>query len=87
MITLSEVSTYLISIQVANKSALPPAATNANKLYYCIASEGTPYVGFIWGGNYYPSGWYRSNGVTWEYQTTAFQASLFDVVAGVIKIV
>ncbi len=66
-------------------AALPPAASNANKMYYCIASQGTPYWTALWGGTYYPSGWYRSNGVTWEYQTTAFQASLADVVAGTIQ--
>jgi len=85
MITLSEVSNYLISIQVANFAALPPAATNANKMYYCVASQGTPYWTALWGGTYYPSGWYRSNGVTWEYQTTAYQASLADVIAGTIQ--
>lgn len=85
MISLSEVSNYLQSISVANYSALPAPALVPNKLYYCIASQGTPYIGILWGGNYYPSGWYRSNGVTWGYQNTAFQASLADVVAGVIQ--
>jgi len=85
MITLSEVSNYLISIQVANFAALPPAALNTNKMYYCIASQGTRWLPGTWGGTYYPSGWYRSNGLTWEFQETAFQASLADVVAGTIQ--
>lgn len=70
---------------VANYTALPAPATVANKYYWVSASQGTPYISALFGGSYYPSGTYYSNGVTWEHVDTAFQASQVDVDAGTIQ--
>lgn len=67
---------------VANYSALPLPGTVAGKYYYCIASQGTKYIGVLWGGSYYPNGLYYSNGVSWVYQDMPFQASQPTVDAG-----
>ena len=70
-------------ITVANYSALPPANTVPNKFYWCSATQGTKWIGALWGGNFYNSGLYYSNGTTWEYQETPHQATQGEVNLGV----
>jgi hypothetical protein len=67
---------------VANYSALPSATGVSGKFYWCEASQGTKWLPFSVGGTYYPLGMYYSNGVTWEYTETPYQATLAEVNTG-----
>ena len=67
---------------VANYSALPLATAVSGKFYWCEASQGTKWLPFSMGGTYYPLGMYYSNGVTWEYSETPYQATLAEVNTG-----
>lgn len=67
---------------VANYSALPLATAVSGKFYWCEASQGTRWLPFSVGGTYYPLGMYYSNGVTWEYSETPYQATLAEVNTG-----
>jgi hypothetical protein len=67
---------------VANYSALPSATAVSGKFYWCEASQGTKWLPFSVGGTYYPLGMYYSNGVTWEYSETPYQATLSEVNTG-----
>ena len=67
---------------VANYSALPLATAVSGKFYWCEASQGTKWLPFSVGGTYYPLGMYYSNGVTWEYSETPYQATLAEVNTG-----
>lgn len=69
---------------VANYSALPSPAAVSGKFYWCSASEGTKFIGILWGGTYYPAGQYYSNGVSWEYMDTPSQATQAEVDAGTV---
>ena len=67
---------------VANYSALPPASSATGQFYWCEASQGTKWLPFSVGGTYYPLGMYYSNGTTWEYSETPYQATLSEVNTG-----
>jgi hypothetical protein len=67
---------------VANYSALPAANTVSGKFYWCEASQGTKWLPFSVGGTYYNSGMYYSNGTTWEYSETPYQATQSEVNTG-----
>ena len=67
---------------VANYSALPSAASVSGKFYWCEASQGTKWLPFSVGGTYYPLGMYYSNGVTWEFSETPYQATQSEVNTG-----
>lgn len=67
---------------VLNYSALPAANTVAGKYYYCRQSEGTPYIGVLWGGSYHPNGIYYSDGVNWIETEIPFNATQATVDAG-----
>ena len=68
---------------VANFSALPDPTTVAGKFYWCSEEEGSRWVpGFLGGADYYNAGMYYSNGVTWEYHETPYQASQGTVNTG-----
>lgn len=69
---------------VANFAALPAAGTVTGKFYWASTSQGTKFIGVLWGGTYYPVGLYYSNGVTWEYIDTPAQATQAEVDAGVV---
>lgn len=70
-------------IVVANYSALPdPTTVSNNPFYWCSASQGTKFIGALWGGSYYPAGMYYSNGTSWEYMDTPSQATQSEVNAG-----
>lgn len=67
---------------VANYSALPAAASSPDEFYWCQASEGSKWNPFV--GAYKPEGLYYSNGVSWEYMASAYQATQADVDAGTV---
>jgi hypothetical protein len=58
------------------------ATAVSGKFYWCEASQGTRWLPFSVGGTYYPLGMYYSNGVTWEYSETPYQATLSEVNTG-----
>ncbi|NJL73901.1 MAG: hypothetical protein HC892_01510 [Saprospiraceae bacterium] len=66
-----------------NYSALPLATSFLNKLFYVKNSQGTQWLPGSLGGTYYPSGWYYSDGISYTYQTTAFQATQITVDGGI----
>lgn len=67
---------------VANYSALPAPNTVSGKFYWCENSQGTWWLPGPLGGTYYPNGLYYSNGTTWEYMETPYQATQAEVDAG-----
>ena len=60
---------------VANYAALPDPTTVSNQFYWCSATQGTYWLPGSLGGNYRPSGLYYSNGVSWEYTPTPYNAT------------
>ena len=75
------VSTDAITV-VANYSALPPVATVIGDFFWVENSQGTQWLPGSLGGTYYPKGMYYSNGVTYEYTETPYQASQTEVNSG-----
>jgi len=71
-----------VTIVVANYSALPTPAAGNGKFYWCQSSQGTKWLPGSLGGTYYPAGLYHSNGTTWEFMNTPYQATQIEVDAG-----
>ena len=69
---------------VANYSALPSAALASGQFYWCENSQGTWWTPGPILGTYYPAGLYYSNGTTWEYMDTPYQATQAEVDAGTV---
>jgi len=67
---------------VSNFASLPDATLVSNDFYWCEASQGTKWLPFSVGGTYYPLGMYYSNGVSWEYSESPYQATLSEVNTG-----
>lgn len=67
---------------VANYSALPAVGTVTGEFYWCSASQGTSWLPGSLGGTYYNKGLYYSNGVSWEYIDTPYQATQATVNTG-----
>ena len=67
---------------VSNYAGLPDPTLASNDFYWCEASQGTKWLPFSVGGTYYPLGMYYSNGVTWEYSESPYQATLSEVNTG-----
>lgn len=67
---------------VANYSALPAVGTVTGEFYWCSASQGTSWLPGSLGGTYYSAGLYYSNGVTWEFMETPYQATQAEVDTG-----
>ena len=67
---------------VANYSALPNPTTVSGRTYVALSSQGTQWLPGSLGGTYYPAGYYYSNGTSWFYSTTAYQATQAEVNAG-----
>ena len=67
---------------VSNYSALPLVSTVSGRFYWVSNSQGTKWLPGTLGGTYYPKGQYRSNGTSWEYAETPFQATLAEVNTG-----
>jgi hypothetical protein len=71
--------------EVSTYNDLPIASTAAEKIYIVTTSQGTKWLPWDWGGTYYPSGLYYSNGITWEHlNNVPYQANQSDVNAGII---
>lgn len=69
-------------IVVANYSALPTPGTVTGQFYWCSNSQGTSWLPGSLGGTYYNKGLYYSNGVSWEYLDTPYQATQAEVNTG-----
>lgn len=82
-VTITSSSGYAIVV-VANYSALPAANTVPSQFYWCSASQGTAWLPGSLGGTYYNSGLYYSNGVSWEFMNTAYQATQAEVDIGTV---
>jgi hypothetical protein len=67
---------------VANYAALPPANTVTGQFYWCSASQGTRWLPGSLGGTYYPNGLYYSNGTSWEFVVSPYQATQAEVDTG-----
>lgn len=67
---------------VANYSALPSASINSGKFYWASNSQGTKWLPGSVGGTYYPNGLYYSNGTSWEYFESPYQATQSEVNTG-----
>lgn len=70
-------------VVVANYAALPDPTTVSGKFYFAEDSQGTKWLPGGLGGTYYNAGTYYSNGITWKYMDTPYNASLATVNAGV----
>ena len=69
-------------VEVANYSALPAANTVTGQLYAVIASQGTAWLPGSLGGTYYPKGLYYSDGSSWVFTETPYNATQATVDAG-----
>ena len=69
---------------VANYSALPDPTTVTGEFYWAEASQGTSWLPGSLGGTYYNAGMYYSNGVSWSYLETPYQATQLEVNAGTV---
>jgi hypothetical protein len=67
---------------VANYSALPAAAAAIGLFYWASSSQGTKWLPGSVGGTYYPNGLYYSNGTSWEYFESPYQATQSEVNTG-----
>ena len=67
---------------VANYSTLPSASSHSNEFYWVNNAQGTKWLPGSLGGNYYPNGMYYSNGTSWEYLITPYNATLSEVDTG-----
>jgi hypothetical protein len=67
---------------VSSYSTLPSATSNSGKFYWVSNSQGTKWLPATLGGTYYPNGMYYSNGTSWEYVITPYQATLSEVDTG-----
>lgn len=70
-------------VVVANYSALPDPTTVSGQFYFAENSQGTKWLPGSLGGTYYNAGIYYSNGISWKYTDTPYNASLSTVNAGV----
>jgi hypothetical protein len=64
---------------VANYSSLPSATSHSTEFYWVSNPQGTKWLPGSLGGNYYSNGMYYSNGTSWEYVITPYQATLNEV--------
>lgn len=69
-------------IEVANYTALPAAGTAPGQTYIVLASQGTPYIGGLWGGTYYGKGYYYDTGSAYIYTEVPYQATQAEVNTG-----
>jgi hypothetical protein len=68
---------------VANYSALPLPNTAINQFFWCETPQGTKYSPTSVGGDYYSAGLYYSNGSSWTFLETPYQATQNEVNTGV----
>ena len=68
---------------VVNYSALPdPTTISLTDIYICDNSQGTSWLPGSLGGTYYNKGVYLSNGTSWVYSSTPYQATQAEVNTG-----
>jgi hypothetical protein len=72
---------------VTTYADLPDPTTVPNRIYAVLTSTGDRWIpGWLGGGNYYPKGFYYSDGVTWNYMGEfPNQATQAQVDAGVLS--
>ena len=72
---------------VATYADLPTASDYPNRIYAVLTSTGTKWIpGWLGGGDFYPKGFYLSNGTTWSYMGEfPNQATQSQVDAGVLS--
>lgn len=81
--TMADLSSFIAPIHVANFSALPDPTTVPNSFYFADASEGTWWLPGSMGGDYYPEGFYYSDGSpTWIYTKNPGNATQATMDAG-----
>jgi hypothetical protein len=68
---------------VSNYTALPNPTTVSLEFFYVSEYQGTKWMPGTIGGTYYPKGIYHSNGVTWSYIESPYQATQAEVNSGV----
>ena len=61
---------------------LPVVSTVGGSFYWVSNSQGISWLPGSLGGTYYPKGIYYSNGVSWEYIETPYQATQDEVITG-----
>ncbi len=64
---------------ISNYSNLPPADFHTGEFYWAENSQGTQWLPGSLGGTYYPKGLYYSNGITWNYADSPYQATIIEV--------
>jgi len=70
--------------KVANYSALPDPTLHDGETWIALASQGTSWLPGALFGTFYDKGYYYSNGTTWTYNSSPYQATQSDVNAGLI---
>ena len=67
---------------VQTHADLPSASLYINQLFWVRESTGTKWLPGSMGGTYYPKGLYYSDGSSWEWRKSPYQATLSEVNAG-----
>ena len=71
---------------VSTYADLPPAADYPNRIYAVLTSTGNRWLPAWLGGNFYPKGFYLSDGTTWNYMGEfPNQATQAQVDAGILS--
>jgi len=73
--TLTRVDTY---------NDLPDPTEHSGEYYFVENSQGTAWLPGTMGGTYYKAGLYYSTGLVWKSDKSPFQATLSDVISGVV---
>jgi hypothetical protein len=84
--TLIQLQAAGASVTVVNTySDLPVPSSFSGKFFWVSNSQGTSWLPGALGGTYYPKGLYYSNGSTWEYVETPYQATQSEVDLGIVS--
>lgn len=81
-ITQEDLNNYDPITVVANYAALPDPTTVSGEFYWAEAAQGTEWLPGTLGGTYYNAGIYYSNGVSWSFINTPYQATQLEVDTG-----
>ena len=68
-----------------NFSSLPAASLHSGEIWWVLNSQGTAWLPGTLGGTYYPKGIYYSNGTTWDFVPTPYQATQTTVNAETVQ--
>lgn len=69
---------------VTNYAALPAVLGASGQYWEVLNSQGTAWLPGAIGGTYYPNGLYYSDGISWHYSDSPYQATQAAVDAGII---